>query len=139
MNGYSRLANYQLGGSGFEIKSRKRSSRSKKKKNIGYKKGNEIDNRGKKCQNSCTRNQNETKEEAASDSIHQGPKEGIFRLPRILFNKLYSKLIKVTDYGQLYSPKDEHISRENVGAGSSRVSVVNKDASNGVIKGNYKT
>ena len=136
MNGYSRLANYQLGGSGFQIKSRRHSSRSKKKKNIGCEKGNEIDNRDKKCLNSCKRNQKEAKEEAAADSIPQGPSKEVFRLPRTLLNKLYSKIIKVTDYGQLHSPNDEHISRENVGEGSSRVSVVNKDVSNGIIKGN---
>ena len=129
--GYSKLANCQLGGSGFQIKSRKRSSRNKKKKTSGHKKENEIETtRDKRCANNI-----KTSQYGPQD---KGTSEGIFGVPRVLLNKLYTKVLKVTDYGQLDSSTDEHISRDNVNEGPNRISVLNQDVSNGDIKGIFK-
>ena len=44
-------------------------------------------------------------------------------------------MLKVTDYGQLDSSTNEHISRENANEGPNRISVLNQDVSNGDTKG----
>ena len=129
--GYSKLANCQLGGSGFQIKSRKRSSRNKKKKTSVHKKENEIEfTRDKRCSKNIKTSQCGPQDKATS--------ERIFGLPKVWLNKLYTKVLKVTDYGQLDSSTDEHVSRENVNEGPNRISVLNQDVSNGDIKGMLK-
>ena len=131
-NGYSKLANCQLGGSGFQIKTRKRPSRTQKKKSSVHKKENEIEiTRNKRCSKNIKTSQCCPQDETTS--------EGLFALPKVLLNKLYKKVLKLTDYGQLDSSTDEPISRENVNVGPNRISVLNQDVSNGDIKGIFQT
>ena len=137
-NGYSKLANYQLGGSGFQIKPRNRSSRHKKNKKFSHKRGDEMNINSKTGPKTRKSSETDVREESNLDTRSKSAPQGIFEFPKQLWGNIVRKIINISEYGQLHSSNDQNLSEETVIEGPNRISVLNQDASNGVAKGNQE-
>ena len=134
-NGYSKLANYQLGGSGFQIKPRNRSSRHKKNKKFNHKRENETDSHSKRDPKGHKSREPGVREESNLEIRSKSVSEGFFAFPKKFWGNIFSRMINISEYGQLHSSNDQNHSRETVIEGPNRISVLNQDASNGAARG----
>ena len=134
-NGYSKLANYQLGGSGFQIKPRNRSSRHKKNKKFNHKRETETDIHSKRDTKNHKSREPGVREVSNPDIRPKNVTEALWGFPKRLWGNIFSRLINVSEYGQLHSSNDQNLSRETVIEGPNRISVLNQDASNGAARG----
>ena len=129
-NGYSKLGNYQLGSSGFQIKNRKRSSRSKKNR-IKRDLYPNVDK--DKCTNNRKNNKTHIKEDRDLDVLPRSSSHGLFTFPKILWGSFYKKIV---NYAKLHDSHNENVCDQNTDRGPNRISVLNQDASDSGIKGN---
>ena len=135
-NGYSKLANYQLGGSGFQVKSRNSSYHKSKKHQGSEKLASNGNVRGKRNAKRINGFINESHDES-TDGVPttQFLSQGLFVKPKSFLRGLF-KQENCDKYGELNSPNT--LSCQEVPGnveGSNSIATLNELTSNNVIKG----
>ena len=131
-NGYSKLANYQLGGSGFQIKSKNHQCRRKMNRQSGRKKAHSTNQQ-------FTKNPTCLDGESNSDSkLNIGTtnvSELLLTKPKSFLKNLFS-VAKLERYGQIDSSSNSNDQNGYGEEGTSRISVLNENVTTSSTKGN---
>ena len=135
-NGYSKLANYHLGGSGFQVESRVRQTHEKIDQQLSNKKIQVNNRHGKRCTKSTKNcNNQSSQEEPSINGRSRTVSEGLSTIPKSIFNNFFSNRAKLSKYGQLHTPNTITSHPEHDNERSSHISVLDENVSNNSVKG----
>ena len=123
-NGYSKLANYHLGGSGFQVKSRSRPSRQKRDQHSNHKKIQENHLHSKR---STKHQKNDSQQEESNFNVSSSSvSEGLYMIPKSIFKKFFKDPAKDDKYSQRPSANNPITHGQHDNEGTSQIAVLDE-------------
>ena len=130
------MANYHLGGSGFQVKSRTHQSSQKRNQQFNRKKIHENNLRGKRSTKHLKVCNNDLQQGKSNFNVRsKSVSEGLYRIPKSIFKKFFDDPAKTDKYGQLPSTNHSITHGPHGNEGTSQISVLDENKTNVATKG----